>query len=207
MFRLKNIVVKNVFKIDELEINKPVTCIVGESGSGKSTLLRLLNNLDDPYEGTIYLEGIPLQQMDALELRKQVPMSAQTPVVFDGTIRQNLLLGLTFTNQPYPEEETLLRMLQMLQLDKQLDTNAADLSGGEKQRLALGRILLMKNTKAILLDEPTSSLDTKTAWTVMHNITTYAKEQQVNIIMITHDDDLKNKLADDVIKMDKYRTV
>ncbi|MGM8213267.1 ATP-binding cassette domain-containing protein [Virgibacillus sp. W0430] len=205
MFKLENVIVENVLKIDYLEINKPITCIVGQSGSGKSTLLRLLNQLDDPLEGNIYFEGESIDQIDPLELRKKIPMTPQAPVIFDGTVRDNLLTGLTFSGADFPPDKKLMLMLELLKLDTQLHTDASNLSGGEKQRLALGRILLMDKAKAILLDEPSSSLDDKTAWRVMKDIAAYAKEKMIKIIMVTHDNELKNKLADDVIVMDTYR--
>ncbi|MGM8366004.1 ABC transporter ATP-binding protein [Virgibacillus sp. W0181] len=205
MFRLENIIVKDIFKINHLEINHSITCIVGQSGSGKSTLLRLLNNLDDPQEGKIYFNDTYIENLDPLELRKQVPMSPQTPVVFDGTIKDNLGIASTFTNEGAPADAILTKTLHSMHLYKDLHTHASDLSGGEKQRLALGRLLLMDSAKAFLLDEPSSSLDDQTTSVVMDKLAAHAKEKKIQIIMVTHNKELADRLADKVILMDEYK--
>lgn len=143
MFQLENIVVENVLEINKLSLEANVISIEGQSGSGKSTLLRLLNNLDDPKSGHIYFQEKLLTNIPPLELRKQVVMLPQSSVIFDGTIRDNLLIGLHLSGQKQASNHALEEMLKFLWIDKSLDTSAGDLSGGEKQRMSLGRILLI----------------------------------------------------------------
>ncbi|MYL59327.1 ATP-binding cassette domain-containing protein, partial [Virgibacillus halodenitrificans] len=163
MFEIVDVEVASIFGMNHVKIEEQVTGIVGQSGSGKSTFLRLLNNLDTPSKGNIYYNDRSLVDIDPIKLRQKVVMVPQTPVIFDGTIYDNLVIGHEFCGQRSPQEKELQEMLQMLQLDKDLYINASELSGGEKQRLALGRVLLMDTAEVYLLDEPSSALDDKTA--------------------------------------------
>lgn len=204
MFQIENLNVENVIQIDRLKLDADVISIEGQSGSGKSTLLRLLNNLDDPSSGRVYYENTLLTDIDPMTLRRKIVMVPQNPVVFDGTIRDNLLLGLDFSGAEVASDKQLRSMMDMLWLDKKLDTAAADLSGGEKQRLALGRVLLMKGAEVFLLDEPSSDLDDETSDHIIQSFIQRAQEQQQQIIMVTHDKQITEKFADQQINMDDY---
>ena len=204
MFQLDDIFVENVSKIKDLKLQSPIISIEGQSGSGKSTLLRLLNNLDNPTSGNIYYKNQKLTNIEPMNLRKKIVMVPQNPVVFDGTIRENLNLGLKLSGEEAASDEQLKDMLQILWLDKKLETNASDLSGGEEQRMALGRVLLMKKAEVFLLDEPSSDLDDQTTDHVIREFINRAKDQEQQIIMVTHDKSVTNKFADQKINMDEY---
>src|SRR5690625_4317168 len=137
MFQIKNLLVKNILEIDQLILSANIITIEGQSGSGKSTLLRLLNNLDDPTSGTICYREKPLTSFTPQQLRKKVVMVPQNPVIFDGTIRDNLLIGIILSGKRIVDDYKLNQILDLLWLDKTLDEDASDLSGGEKQRVAL----------------------------------------------------------------------
>ena len=204
MFQLENLVVQHVLEIDKLSLEENVISIEGQSGSGKSTLLRLLNNLDNPTSGKIYFKQKNIADISPLELRKKVVMLPQSTVIFDGSIRDNLTIGLTFSNQARATEDSLQQMLDYLWINHSLDTNASDLSGGEQQRIALGRILLLKETEVFLLDEPSSDLDDRTTDHVMKKFIDIAKDAGQQIIMVTHDRHVSEKFADMVVNMDPY---
>lgn len=204
MFQLKDVVVKDVLEVDDLTLNADVISIEGQSGTGKSTLLRLLNNLDDPTSGLIYFNEKKLTNITPLKLRKKIVMLPQNPVIFDGTIKHNLNLGLQLSDQELVSDEELKDMLDLFWLDKGLDTSANDLSGGEKQRLSLARILLMKETEVFLLDEPSSDLDDKTTNHIIESFIKHAKKNKQTIIMVTHDKSISKTFADDIINMDQY---
>src|SRR5690625_6800488 len=108
MFQLENLVVQHVLEIDKLSLEENVISIEGQSGSGKSTLLRLLNNLDNPTSGKIYFKQKNIADISPLELRKKVVMLPQSTVIFDGSIRDNLTIGLTFSNQARDRKSTRL---------------------------------------------------------------------------------------------------
>lgn len=98
MFLLKNVRYKKILDIADLLIeDQKITCITGESGSGKSTLLRLLNKLISSDSGDIYFNGEQLSSIPSVSLRRKVLMLPQTPVIFPGSVRDNLLIGLLFT--------------------------------------------------------------------------------------------------------------
>src|SRR5690625_6980843 len=102
-------------------------------------------------------------EIEPMELRRKIVMVPQDPVVFDGTLRDNLLIGLKLSGQDEISDTFLEDTLKTFWLeDKELDTSASDLSDGEKQRLAIARVLLMKEADVYLLDEPSSSLDDET---------------------------------------------
>lgn len=203
-FLLKNIKVNGIITINELTIpSDKITCIVGQSGSGKSTFLRLLNNLDDPDSGEIYYRDQNIQKIDPVELRRTVTMVPQSPVIYEGTIRDNLVVGLKLAEMEFVSDHHLNDVLRLMKLDKRLEIEADELSGGEKQRLALARGLLL-NAEVFLLDEPSSSLDDKTAFGVIQAFMKHINEQHKTVVMVTHDKKLAEEIGDKLINMDNY---
>ncbi|WP_242214644.1 ATP-binding cassette domain-containing protein [Bacillus cereus group sp. BfR-BA-01383] len=203
MFILRDVTYKDILHIPYLQIQKEtITCIIGESGSGKSTLLRLLNDLQSPTSGTIEYNGKPISNYPPIQLRRDVVMLGQTPPIFDGTVKDNLLMGLRLSEKPFPNDDALRSALQTISLDKQLEDNASSLSGGEKQRLAFARIVLM-DPPVYLLDEPTSALDSDTERRVMKQFTILAREKKKTVIFITHSQQLPEEIADDIIEISK----
>ncbi|MCW1239324.1 ABC transporter ATP-binding protein [Bacillus pretiosus] len=203
MFILKDVTYKDILHIPYLQIQKEkITCIIGESGSGKSTLLRMLNDLQSPTSGTIKYNGILISDYPPIQLRRDVVMLGQTPPIFDGTIKDNLIMGLRFSEKPFPNDNALRSALTTVSLEKNLEDNADSLSGGEKQRLAFARIVLM-DPPVYLLDEPTSALDSDTERRVMKQFTMLAREKKKTVIFITHSQQLPEEIADDIIEISK----
>lgn len=96
LFTIQNLKFRSVLDITQLTLEKPVVCLVGASGSGKTTLLRHLNRLNEPDSGQIFYNGVDLKAIDPIELRRKVVMLGQTPVIYDGTILDNLQIGARF---------------------------------------------------------------------------------------------------------------
>jgi putative ABC transport system ATP-binding protein len=207
MFSLENVRYLDILSIPRLEIpSSEVTCIVGRSGSGKSTLLRILNRMITPDEGTILYKGEPITAIDPVQLRRQVVMLPQTPVMFDGTVRDNLLIGLEFSERESVGDDVLCRVLEIMDLRKGLDDDAATLSGGEKQRVALGRVLVMRPDGA-LLDEPSSALDEGTERAVIGRLADAARERGVTLVVVTHSRPLANAIADTLVEIEAGQVV
>lgn len=186
MFRLEAVSYKNILAIRQLTLpGSKVTCIIGESGSGKTTLLRLLNKMVSPDSGEIYYQNIPLSSIPATELRRKAVMLQQHPVIFPGSVGDNLLAGLKFAEKPPAPAEKLRETLALVQLRKELNNPAEKLSGGEKQRLALGRILLLE-PDVLLLDEPSAGLDEDTEQLIINSLVDFSRQNNKTLIMVTH---------------------
>ncbi|MCF8043587.1 MAG: ATP-binding cassette domain-containing protein [Desulfarculaceae bacterium] len=134
----------------------------GPSGGGKSSLLRLINRLAEPSDGLITLLGKPLAAWEPPQLRRHVGLLAQSPVMLPGTVEHNLSLAFGFKSaqgQTAPDQAALRGALDRLGLEGvELGASAPGLSLGQRQRLALARLLLL-DPQVLLLDEPVSALD------------------------------------------------
>ncbi len=202
MFTLKNVRYKDVLNIEEMTIEaNSSTCIVGESGSGKTTFLKLLNHLIDYEHGRIEYKGTDLKELDAVLLRRKVILLPQVPVIFPGTVRENLLIGLQFSKKEPAPDEKLLEEMHRMKLFKGLDDNTDTFSGGEKQRLALARVLLM-DPEVLLLDEPTSALDDNTVDIVLSYIVDHIRENQKTLVMVTHSKPLARTAGEKIVTLD-----
>ncbi len=202
MFLLKDAKYKKVLHINRLDIaSSQVTCLLGKSGSGKTTLLKLLNNLISCDEGTIYYENRNIEEIDPVQLRREVIMLPQAPIIFPGTVKDNLLIGLQFSQKPHADDNTLKLMLKKMKLFQELHHDTGKLSGGEKQRLAICRVMLME-PEVFLLDEPTSSLDDETGDTVINYLVQTARQNKKSIIMATHARSIARKYGDTIITLD-----
>lgn len=202
-FILSNVKYKNILSIKDLHI-KPaqVTCFTGHSGSGKTTLLRMLNKMTSPDAGEILFFGKDIAQLNSVQLRRKIVMLPQTPIVFPGNIRDNLLKGCEFAELTTPKEQDLAEILKVVHLEKELEDQAHRLSGGEKQRLALARVLLM-DSQVLLLDEPSSALDRETEELVFSEVIRYVLNTHKTLIMISHSEDMAYKFSDTVIELVK----
>lgn len=164
-----------------------MTGIIGPSGGGKTSLLRLLNRLDEPSSGQIRFRGASLKEYGVRALRREVAFVFQTATMFSGTVADNLRIAAELgagAGASHPPEVD--GILEAVGLGPQYATReAAELSGGEQQRVGLGRAL-MTRPRVLLLDEPTSALDPETARRLLTTIARLAKEQALCVIMVTH---------------------
>jgi ABC-type bacteriocin/lantibiotic exporter with double-glycine peptidase domain len=163
--------------------------IIGASGSGKSTLARLLVRAADPDGGSVSLEGYPLHEYTLASLRGTVCYVPQHPILFQGSVRENLLYA-----NPHAQPEELHQAIAGAQfaatlerlpqgLDTPLGPGAVSLSGGERQRLAIARSLLRRSA-VLVLDESTSALDAPTEHAVLSSIAGFTP--QATLILISH---------------------
>ncbi|WP_350343900.1 ABC transporter ATP-binding protein [Proteinivorax tanatarense] len=201
MFLLNNIKYKKILDINNLEIKEgKITCIVGESGSGKTTLLRMLNKLISCDSGEIFFRNRLIDEIDSVQLRRNVIMLPQEPAIFSGSIKDNLLIGLKFSEKQEAAEGELQKALKTVYLRKMLDDEADKLSGGEKQRLALARVMLM-NPEVLLLDEPSSALDEDTELLIIEKLVNYSCSNNKTLVMVTHSKNIARQFANEVIKI------
>ncbi|MGM0548892.1 MAG: ABC transporter ATP-binding protein [Bacillota bacterium] len=202
MFRIENLKFKNILQIDNLQIEKNfITSILGKSGGGKTTFLKLLNHMLSCDKGKIFYKEKQIEDYDPVKLRREVVMLPQNPKIFKGTIKENFKITEKITNNNYSNNKKYKKLLKKVSLEKTLDLNAEILSGGEKQRLALARVMLLE-PKVLLLDEPSSSLDLKTETKIIKMVVNYVRENDRTLIMVTHSSDIANKFSDRIISIE-----
>lgn len=189
-----------------LNIKKGVTVIIGPSGSGKSTLLRTLNLLEKPTSGNIFYNNLNItnSNFNLLEHRKNVGMVFQhfnlfphLSIIDNLNLAQIEVLGKTIEEA----NENSIKHLKMVGLLNKKDSYSTNLSGGEKQRIAIARALCM-NPETILFDEPTSALDPEMVKEVLIVMKDLAK-LGINMVIVTHEMEFAKVIADEVIVMDK----
>ena len=201
MFEFKAVKFKEIIDIPTLFIAKDkITTLIGPSGSGKTTILKMLNKMISPTEGQILFNGLSLDQIDPIAHRRHVTMMSQTPAMFSGDVKDNLIAGMKFQKREIPDDKVLNDMLVKIKLNKELSSSIQNLSGGEKQRLALGRVLLL-NSDVYLLDEPSSALDEITAEAIIEMIVGFAKSENKTLVMVTHSKAIAKRFSDEVIEV------
>lgn len=172
----------------KLESGKSMA-IVGPSGSGKSTIINLIPRLYDVGSGAVFFDGVDVRNLSLAELRKCVGVVSQETYLFNGTIRDNLRYAA-----PEASEEEMIAACkkaniydfienQELGLDTMVGNRGLKLSGGEKQRISIARVLL-KNPKLLIFDEATSALDSISESKIQEAIDPIIKER--TSILIAH---------------------
>jgi putative ABC transport system ATP-binding protein len=178
--------------------------LVGPSGSGKSTLLRCLNRLEEPTAGVVRFAGRAITEWDPRELRRHAALVLQTPVLFEGTVRDNLTIRAAGVALDFAESR-LRETLAEVGLDAEmLDRDAATLSGGEKQRVTIARALV-RDPQALLLDEPTSALDPPNAALVVETVCRLRQTRRLSIVAVTHSPELVRQLGGALLYLVKGR--
>jgi polar amino acid transport system ATP-binding protein len=197
----------HVIKGFSASVNKgEVVCIIGPSGSGKSTILRCINGLEGYDGGTIDIEGMRVDRRDRSirQIRTQVSMVFQRFNLFPHrTALENVTEGPIYVKNE-PREDAARRgraLLARVGLADKEQAYPASLSGGQQQRVAIARALAMA-PKAILFDEPTSSLDPELVGEVLGVMRSLA-EDGMTMIVVTHEMGFAREVADRVLFLDQ----
>lgn len=182
---------KPIFEVDELRVAPGERiAVIGAVGSGKSTLLKMLSGLYKPRKGTVYLDGVDMDQLAPEFVREHVGYLPQDVRLFSGTLRENLTLGL-----PTPSDSLILRAARMTGLEQpiqqhpkglelEITEGGRGLSGGQRQLVGLTRLLLAR-PRVMLLDEPTASMDAQLEARVMKHLFEEVPPDSV-LVVITH---------------------
>lgn len=171
--------------------------IVGPSGAGKSSFLRLLNRLDEPTSGTVYVDGRDYREIPPRELRRRLGMVMQTPFLFPGTVAENIRLGPRQQGEVL-SDAAIERLLQQVGLPGTASRGVANLSGGEAQRVAFARCLA-NGPEVLLLDEPTSALDDAAKRGIESLVREIVAESRLTCLIVTHDTAQAARLAQRVM--------
>ncbi|KXU39309.1 methionine ABC transporter ATP-binding protein [Ventosimonas gracilis] len=186
--------------------------LVGHSGAGKSTLLRLINRLEAPSGGRIWVDGEDITALDSSALRRfrqQVGMIFQHfNLLSSKTVAENVALPLQLSGMQNPAAiaQRVDELLARVAISAQADQYPAQLSGGQKQRVGIARALALK-PKILLCDEATSALDPQTTVQVLQLLREINLELGLTIVLITHEMDVIRRVCDRVAVMDGGRVV
>ncbi len=205
--RLGRTVADRILIVDaNFELRKgEVLAITGPSGSGKTSLLRLLNRLDEPTSGTVFVEGADYRQMEPRELRRKLGMVTQRPYLFPGTVADNLRFGPAQRGQTL-QPEAITELLSQVGLKDYAGRDVANLSGGEAQRVSVARTLA-NAPLALLLDEPTSALDEAAKLEVESAIQKVVRDQGLTCVLVTHEIAQAVRLAGRALVLERGRVV
>ncbi len=177
-----------VLEVPRLEVHAgEILVIIGPNGSGKSTLLRVIGLLEPPTAGEVRFKGDLVARDRLLDARRQMATVFQDPLLVDDTVFENVALGLRFRGVPPAEIVPRVRAwLGRFQIAGLAERQARTLSGGEAQRTALARVLVLK-PDLLLLDEPFSALDQPTREALIEELDRILREDRITTVLVTHD--------------------
>ncbi len=191
-----------ILNIDSLEINAAqVYTLIGPNGAGKTTLLNILAFLDIPTHGEIIFRGETVRphQKSLHQLRRQVSLVDQYPILFTGSVRQNVEYGLKIRKVGAKMRQKVVEeVLQLVGMHDFIDADAHKLSGGETKRVALARALAIE-PRVLLCDEPTANVDTENQEIILQILQRCNREKKVSLIFATHYLSQAGRLADHTI--------
>ena len=171
-----------------------VLAVVGPSGAGKSSFLRLLNRLDEPTGGSVFLNGRDYRELAPRELRRRLGMVMQAAYLFPGTVAENVAFGPRQKGETLSSEQ-IAALLERVGLLGYQARDVSNLSGGEAQRVSLARTLA-NAPEALLLDEPTSALDDASAREIEELVLSIIRERRVTCVIVTHNTAQAHRIAD-----------
>lgn len=220
MIELKNIVKRyesksqTVTAVDNIDLNidkGTIFGIIGFSGAGKSTLIRLFNYLETPTSGEVIIGGENIGQLSKRALRhkrQKVSMIFQHfNLLWSRTVLDNVLFPLEIAGVPKREAKTrALELIERVGLKGREKAYPSELSGGQKQRVGIARALT-NDPEVLLCDEATSALDPQTTDEILDLLLQLKKEQNLTIIIITHEMHVIRRICDEVAVMERGRII
>jgi molybdopterin-binding protein len=178
-----------------------ILAMLGPNGAGKSTLLRVIALLSRPATGEVHFRGRIVSWSRAREVRRRMAMAFQEPLLTHATVAENVALGLRFRGIPAAERRPRIeRWLGRLGIAQLASRPARTLSGGEAQRCALARALVLE-PELLLLDEPFGALDQPSREALMAEVGAILRRDRITTVLVTHDRDEARALADRVAVM------
>lgn len=179
---------KRLLELEALDVREAETLVVlGPTGAGKSTLLRLMAGLEAPTRGELRWRGEALPVPWPLTQRRKVAMVFQAPLLFRGTVADNVAYGLRLRGGPRADvRQAVRRALKRFGIAELADRDAATLSGGEAHRTALARAVVLR-PELLLLDEPLSSLDVETRERLRAELREIIATERLSCVHVTHD--------------------
>lgn len=185
-----------------------ILTVIGRSGCGKTTMLRLINGLQKPDTGKVYVDGQDVAQADLIDLRRRIGYVIQNKGLFPHmTVEQNITYVPVISGRKDKAENhrLALELLKLVGLDESYVRRYPDeLSGGQQQRVGIARALASK-AKILLMDEPFGALDEITKRSMQEELISLQKKLRMTVIFVTHDIREAMKLGDRVLVMEQGR--
>ncbi|QYE98557.1 ABC transporter ATP-binding protein [Paraclostridium sordellii] len=202
---------KVIIKDLNLDINKgEFITVIGSSGCGKTTVLKMINGLNTPDKGDIFINGKNIKNENIIELRRKIGYSIQGSALFPHlTVEKNISYVLDLINEKNKDEikESILKLIKVVGLEDNILNRYPDqLSGGQQQRVGIARALAAQ-PDILLMDEPFGAVDEITRKQLQNEIVKIHKDLGVTTIFITHDIKEALKLGTRVLVMDKGEIV
>lgn len=195
-----------------LEINYlDIFGFIGKSGAGKSTLLRLINGLEYPTSGQVLVEGEVINELSAKKLkenRRRIGMIFQNfNLIHSKTVYKNVAYPLEIQNEKVNEiEKKVEKVLKLVGLSHKIHAYPSQLSGGEKQRVAIARSII-NEPRILLCDEATSALDPETTRSILRLLKKINQELEITIVLITHEMKVIRGICNRVGVLEKGRLI
>ena len=214
LFRIRNLTKiygqRVVLDIPELDFERGfIYALLGPNGSGKTTLLEILSLLSPPTQGSITFEDRPVdfKGNNLTDLRREIVMVHQHPVMFTTTVYKNLAFGLKIRGIPKFERERIIKdSLDLVGMGGFLYADAHRLSGGETQRVAIARALTCE-PRVMFFDEPTANVDVENQVAIERILSEINAQKRISVIFTTHNLTQASRLSNRVISLFEGRTV
>ena len=199
------VVFQSMIRYPNIKIAKGKTTFIhGPSGCGKSTLLKLINGTTSPDSGEIFYKGNNIENIDTIDLRREILLVAQSVFLFTGTIEENFKKYYEYRDHDLLPKEDMEKFLKLCSADFPLETRCETMSGGERQRVYIA-IFLSFMPKILMLDEPTSALDNISSDAMMKNIINFSNDNEMTIIVVSHYLPLAEKYGDNIIALERSK--
>ncbi len=203
---------KKLYALDDvsLAINQgEFIAIIGPSGSGKSTLLHIIGGIDNPTSGKVLINGADISSLRSDKMtifrRQNIGIVYQFyNLIPTLNAEDNITLPVLLDGKKV-DKEKLEELIQLLNLEKRRNAMPSELSGGEQQRVSIGRALI-NNPSILLADEPTGNLDSKASKEIVEIFKYYNKTYKQTILLVTHDEEIALQ-ADRIIKLQDGKIV
>ncbi|WP_069650918.1 ATP-binding cassette domain-containing protein [Caloranaerobacter ferrireducens] len=192
----KNYGNKNILNISELKIKKgKITGLIGQNGVGKTTLLNIVAGLDKDFDGVVKYDGKQLSK----SILKEMTIVFQRPKLLARSVYENIEYPLKLRKIPKHIRKSMVNeIMNRFRINYLRDAIATNLSGGESQKVSIARGMVF-NPKLLILDEPTSNLDSKSVFIIEKEIINMNREKGTTVIIVTHDLKQIEKICDEVI--------
>lgn len=196
---------REILVVPEIVVREgEVLAVIGPNGAGKTTLLSVLACLEFPNQGRVFFRGVEVSRKNALGIRRRMAVVFQEPLLLDGTVLDNVELGLRLRGVRAGARPRAMRWLSLFGLEGKAAQSVHTLSGGEAQRTALARAFVLE-PEVLFLDEPFSSVDAIARRELIRDFRNIVKETGVTTVLVTHDFREVQHLATRVLVLNQGR--